>query len=89
MTKFEKSISSSVSYGETGIHCYSGDELYEVTTSDKKLMTKIRKLQKTCPDVIIDKEPTKETDNLMLALIPYSCLKLGVKRTAPKNLLKH
>jgi len=89
MTKFEKSISSNVSHGETGIHCYSGDEVYEITTSDRKLMTKIRKLQKSCPDVIIDQEPTKETDNLMIALIPYSCLKLGVKRVAPKNLLKH
>ena len=62
--------------------------MIEITTSDSKLMTKIRKLQKVCPDVVIDREPTKETDGFMLALIPYTCLKLGVKRKAPANFKK-
>jgi hypothetical protein len=85
---FEKVLSSNISAGETGIHYYDGDEMIEITTSDTKLMTKIRKLAKVCPDVVIDREPTKETDGLMLALIPYTCLKLGVKRTLPEAMKK-
>lgn len=84
---FDNSKSCNISFGETGIHYYNGDEMIEITTSDSKLMTKIRKLAKVCPDVVIDREPTKETDNLMLAIIPYTCLKLGIKRKVPKNLI--
>ena len=79
---FDNTKSCNISFGETGIHYYNGDEMIEVTTSDSKLMTKIRKLAKSCTDVVIDREPTKETDGLMLALIPYTCLKLGIKRKA-------
>ena len=85
---FDKVLSCNVSAGETGIHYYDGDEMIEITTSDTKLMTKIRKLQKSCPDVVIDREPSKETDGLMLAIIPYTCLKLGVKRNLPEALKK-
>ena len=85
---FDNVLSCNVSAGETGIHYYNGDEMIEITTSDTKLMTKIRKLSKVCHDVVIDREPTKETDGLMLALIPYTCLKLGVKRTLPEAIRK-
>ena len=85
---FDNTKSSNVSFGETGIHYFDGDEMIEITTSDSKLMTKIRKLAKVCSDVVIDSEPCKETNGLMLALVPYTCLKLGVKRELPKALQK-
>lgn len=76
-----KSLSANVSKGETGIHYFNGDEMIEVTTSDSKLMTKIRKLAKDCKEVVIDQEPCKDNGGFMLALVPYACLGFHLPRT--------
>lgn len=84
--KTKQALSQNVMSGATGLHWFHGDESIEVTTSDSKLMTKIRKLAKVNPDVVIDQNPTKENGGFMLALIPYECLKLGNKRHLPEAL---
>ena len=81
----KQALSANVEEGATGIHYFKGDETMEITTADKTLMTKIRKLSKVCEDVIIDQEPSKENGGFMLALVPVKCLKLGKKRPAPKH----
>lgn len=84
----KQALSQNVMAGATGLHWFNGDETIEVTTSDTKLMTKIRKLAKVNPEVVIDQNPTKENGGFMLALIPYDCLKLGNKRKLPEALKK-
>lgn len=84
----KQALSENVEQGATGIHYFAGDEVMEITTADKTLMTKIRKLAKVNPDVVIDQNPTKENGGFMLALIPYDCLKLGNKRKLPETLKK-
>lgn len=83
-----QALSQKVKPGATGLHWFNGDETIEVTTSDSKLMTKIRRLAKVNPDVVIDQSPTKENGGFMLALISYECLKLGNKRHLPEALKK-
>ena len=73
----KKSLSSNVMEGGNGLHWFSGDDTIEITISDRTFMTKVRKLAKVCPDVVIDQEPCKENGGFMLALIPRKCLKLG------------
>lgn len=73
----KQSLSELVQEGATGIHWFSGDETIEVTTADKKLMTKIKRLAKVNNDVVIDQEARTENGGIMLAIIPYDCLKLG------------
>lgn len=59
----------------------SEDKAISVTTSGPVFMTKIRKLAKVRKDVIIDCEPSKDSGGFMMAVIPYDCLKLGIKMT--------
>lgn len=73
-------LSANVEPGATGIHYFAKDSLMEITTADKTLMTKIRKLSRKCPDVVIDCEPKIENGNFMIALVPVKCLKLSVPR---------
>lgn len=80
-------LSANVEKGATGIHYFNGDETMEITTADKTLMTKIRRLAKVSDDVVIDQEPNKDNGGFMLALVPVKCLKLGKKRPAPKHLI--
>lgn len=80
-------LSANVEKGATGIHYFNGDETMEITTADKTLMTKIRRLAKVSDDVVIDQEPNKDNGGFMLALVPLKCLKLGKKRPAPKHLI--
>ena len=80
-------LSANVEKGATGIHYFNGDETMEITTADKTLMTKIRRLAKVSDDVVIDQEPNKDNGGFMLALVPAKCLKLGKKRPAPKHLI--
>lgn len=81
-------LSDNVENNATGLHWFNGDEVIEVTTSDKKFMTKIRKLSRVNKDVVIDQEPRVENGGVMLALIPYDCLKLGNKRKGNSANLK-
>lgn len=81
----KQALSVNVEEGATGIHYFKGDETMEITTADKTLMTKIRKLSKVCEDVVIDQEPSKDNGGFMLALVPVKCLKLGKKRPTPKH----
>ena len=60
--------------GATGIHYFKNDETMEITTADKTLMTKIRKIAKDNDEVIIDQEPTVENGGFMLALVPVDYL---------------
>ena len=83
----KQALSQNVEEGATGIHYFRGDETMEITTADKTLMTKIRKLAKVCEEVIIDQEPCIDNGGFMLALVPIKCLKLGKKRPAPKHIL--
>ena len=69
----KQALSSKVEEGATGIHWFSGDSTAEITTADKTLMTKIRKLAKVCEDVVIDQEPCKDNGGFMLALVPVKC----------------
>lgn len=80
-------LSANVEKGATGIHYFNGEETMEITTADKTLMTKIRRLAKVSDDVVIDQEPNKDNGGFMLALVPAKCLKLGKKRPAPKHLI--
>lgn len=80
-------LSANVEKDATGIHYFNGDETMEITTADKTLMTKIRRLAKVSDDVVIDQEPNKDNGGFMLALVPVKCLKLGKKRPAPKHLI--
>ena len=80
-------LSANVEKGATGIHYFNGDETMEITTADKTLMTKIRRLAKVSDVVVIDQEPNKDNGGFMLALVPVKCLKLGKKRPAPKHLI--
>ena len=80
-------LSANVEKGATGIHYFNGDETMEITTADKTLMTKIRRLAKVSDVVVIDQEPNKDNGGFMLALVPAKCLKLGKKRPAPKHLI--
>lgn len=80
-------LSANVEKGATGIHYFNGNETMEITTADKTLMTKIRRLAKVSDDVVIDQEPNKDNGGFMLALVPAKCLKLGKKRPAPKHLI--
>ena len=80
-------LSANVKKGATGIHYFNGDETMEITTADKTLMTKIRRLAKVSDVVVIDQEPNKDNGGFMLALVPVKCLKLGKKRPAPKHLI--
>lgn len=80
-------LSANVEKGATGIHYFNGDETMEITTADKTLMTKIRRLAKVSDDVVIDQEPNKDNGGFMLALVSAKCLKLGKKRPAPKHLI--
>lgn len=81
----KQALSQNVEEGATGIHYFKNDETMEITTADKTLMTKIRKLAKVCEDVVIDQEPCKDNGGFMLAFVPVKCLKLGKKRPAPKH----
>lgn len=85
----KQALSCNVEEGATGIHYFRNDEVMEITTADKTLMTKIRKLAKVCDDVVIDQEPTKDNDGFMLALVPVKCLKLGKKRPGPAHGFNH
>ena len=67
-------LSQNVEQGATGIHYFKDDETMEITTADKTLMTKIRKLSKICNGVIIDQEPSIENGGFMLALVPVKYL---------------
>lgn len=87
-TNTKQALSQNVEEGATGIHYFKGDETMEITTADKTLMTKIRRLAKVCEDVVIDQEPCKENGGFMLALVPAKCLKLGKKRPAPKHSIR-
>ena len=80
-------LSANVEKGATGIHYFNANETMEITTADKTLMTKIRRLAKVSDDVVIDQEPNKDNGGFMLALVPAKCLKLGKKRPAPKHLI--
>lgn len=80
-------LSANVEKDATGIHYFNGDGTMEITTADKTLMTKIRRLAKVSDDVVIDQEPNKDNGGFMLALVPAKCLKLGKKRPAPKHLI--
>ena len=80
-------LSANVEKGATGIHYFNGNETMEITTADKTLMTKIRRLAKVSDVVVIDQEPNKDNGGFMLALVPVKCLKLGKKRPAPKHLI--
>ena len=74
MIETKNCLSANVEKGATGLHWFNGDEKIEVTTSDTKFMTKIRKLAKVNSDIIIDYEPCEESDGFMIALIPVECI---------------
>lgn len=78
----KQALSENVEQGATGIHYFSGDEVMEITTADKTLMTKIRKAAKSNDEITIDQEPNKDNGGFMLALVPVHCLRLstGKKR---------
>lgn len=76
-----KSRAANVPENGNGLFWITADKAVSVTTSDPVFMTKIRKLAKERKDVIIDCEPTKDSGGFMMAVIPYDCLKLGIKRT--------
>lgn len=80
----KQNLSNNVMEGANGLHWFNKDETVEVTISDRKFMSKIRKLAAVCPDVVINQEPCKDNGGFMLALIPYKCLKLGKPRPTPK-----
>lgn len=75
-------LSANVGKGATGIHYFNGDETMEITTADKRLMTKIRKAAKTNSDIVIDQEPSVDNGGFMMALVPVWCLRFatGKKR---------
>ena len=73
-TNTKQALSQNVEEGATGIHYFKGDETMEITTADKTLMTKIRKIAKDNDEVIIDQEPTVENGGFMLALVPVEYL---------------
>ena len=79
----KQNLSQNVMENANGLHWFNGDETIEITISDRKFMSKIRKLAALCPDVVIDQEPSKDNGGFMLALIPYKCLKLGKPRPTP------
>ena len=58
----KQALSQKVEPGATGLHWFNSDETIEVSTSDTKLMTKIRKLAKVNPDVTLSasKEAIKQ-----------------------------
>ena len=70
-------LSANVEKGATGIHYFNGNETMEITTADKTLMTKIRRLAKVSDDVVIDQEPNKDNVGFMLALVPAKCTQCG------------
>ena len=68
-----QALSSKVEKGATGIHYFKGDEIAEITTADKKLMARIRALEKH-KGVVIDQEPCADNGGFMLALVPIKYL---------------
>lgn len=69
-----KAYTANVEENATGLHWFNDDGCISVTTSDKKLMTQIRKLKKESPEVVID----EDKGNYMLAIIPRDSLKIGI-----------
>lgn len=69
-----QALSCKVEEGATGIHYFKNDETMEITTADKKLMAKIRKIAKDNDEVIIDQEPCVDNGGFMLALVPVNYL---------------
>lgn len=78
-----KSLSQNVRPDSNGLFWFTDDDTIEVTVSDKRIMTMIRKLQKAGVDVTIDQEPCKDNGGFMIALIPRKCLKFGKVKPAP------
>lgn len=70
----KQNLSCNVVSGATGIHYFKDDETMEITTADKKLMTKIRHIAKDNDEVIIDQVPSIENGGFMLALMPVEYL---------------
>ena len=70
-------LSQNLEPGATGIHYFAGDELMEITTADKTLMTKIRRAAKTNKEVVIDQEPNIDNGGFMLALVPTKILRFS------------
>ena len=77
-----QALSQKTEEGATGIHYFKNDETMEITTADKKLMAKIRKIAKDNDEVIIDQEPCVDNGGFMLALVPvdYLCFHKHSKR---------
>ena len=70
----KQALSAKVEEGATGIHYFKNDETMEITTADRKLITKLRHIASKSKDVIIDTEPTVENGGFMLALVPVDFL---------------
>ena len=77
----KQALSVKVEEGATGIHYFKNDETMEITTADRKLMTKLRHIASKSKDVIIDTEPTADNGGFMLALVPVDFLHVPHSRT--------
>ena len=77
----KQALSVKVEEGATGIHYFKNDETMEITTADRKLMTKLRHIASKSKDVIIDTEPTVENGGFMLALVPVKFIKISKPKT--------
>ena len=77
----KQALSVKVEEGATGIHYFKNDETMEITTADRKLMTKLRHIASKSQDVIIDTEPTVENGGFMLALVPVKFIKISKPKT--------
>jgi len=74
-------LSSKVEEGATGIHYFKNDEKMEITTADKTLMSKIRRIASKSEEVIIDAEPSINNGGFMLALVPAKYLSFKLPRS--------
>lgn len=70
----KQNLSCNVVPGATGIHYFKGDETMEITTADKNLMAKIRRIAKGNNEVVIDQELSIDNGGFMLALMPVEYL---------------
>lgn len=77
----KQNLSDNVVEGATGIHYFKNDETMEITTADKTLMTKLRRIASKSKDVIIDAEPSINNGGFMLALVPVKYLSFKVPHT--------
>lgn len=76
-----QALSAKVEQGATSIHYFKDDELMEITTADRKLMSLIRRTASKSSEVIIDTEPTVDNGGFMLALVPVKFLSFHLPHT--------